>query len=115
MAKIYFEKLTRLMTDLEIEKQVDVQLEVKHFFSGAALYANEVICISWSPAGLAFKLPESEVIELISCGKASPLRYFAKGHVKKGYVAFENPEVENNSENNSHWEEYFLKAIEQVT
>ena len=55
MAKIYFEKLTRLMTDLELEKQVDVQLKVKHFFSGAALYADEVMCISWSPAGLAFK------------------------------------------------------------
>jgi len=111
MAKIYFEKLTRLMTDLELEKQVDVQLEVKHFFSGAALYANEVICISWSPMGLAFKLPESEVVELISCGKARPLRYFTKGHVKKGYAMFENPDMENNSQ----WEEYFLKAIEQVT
>ena len=110
MAKIYFEKLTRLMTDLEIEKQVDTQLEVKHFFSGAALYANEVICISWSPAGLAFKLPESEVVELISSGKARPLRYFAKGHVKKGYVVFENPDMESNSQ----WEEYFLRAIKQV-
>ena len=104
------------MTDLEIEKQVDVQLEVKHFFSGAALYANEVICISWSPAGLAFKLPESEVVELINSGKARPLRYFAKGYakkgnVKKGYVAFENPDMENNSQ----WQEYFLKAIGQVT
>jgi hypothetical protein len=111
MAKIYFEKLTLLMTDLELEKQVDIQLEVKHFFSGAALYANEVICISWSPAGLAFKLPESEVVELISRGKARPLRYFAKGHVKKGYVVFENPDMENDSQ----WEEYFLKAIGQVT
>jgi hypothetical protein len=111
MAKVYFEKLTRLVTDLEVRRQVDVQLEVKHFFSGAALYANEVACISWSPAGLAFKLPESEVAELISCGKGRPLRYFAKGHVKKGYVTFENPEVENNS----HWAEYCLKAIKQVT
>ena len=111
MAKIYFEKLNRLITDLEIEKQVDVQLEVKHFFNGATLYANEVTCISWSPAGLAFKLPESEVAELIRSGKGSSLRYFAKGHIKKGYVTFENPEVENDS----HWEEYFLKAIEQVT
>ena len=99
------------MTDLELEKQVDVQLEVKHFFSGAALYANEVICISWSPMGLAFKIPESEVVELISCGEARPLRYFPKGHVKKGYVMFENPDMENNS----RWVEYFLKAIEQVS
>ena len=98
------------MTDLEIEKQVNVQLKVKHFFSGAALYADEDICISWSPAGLAFKLPESDVVELISSGKARPLRYFAKGYVKKGYVAFENPDMENNSQ----WQEYFLKAIGQL-
>ena len=71
MARIYFDKLTRLIADLDIAADVAVELEVKHFFSGAAIYANQVICASWSPAGLAFKLPEAEVESLIASGKVS--------------------------------------------
>jgi len=111
MAKVYLEKLSQLISDLEIEDKVTAQLEVKHFFSGAALYANEVICASWSPAGLAFKLLESEVTELIASGKAKPLKYFEKGRVKKGYVMFENPE----SAKKTMWKNYFLKAVEQTS
>jgi len=111
MAKVYLEKLSQLISDLEIEDEVAVQLKAKHFFSGAALYANEVICASWSPAGLAFKLPESEVAKLIANGKAKPLRYFEKGHVKIGYAMFENPEAAKKS----MWKNYFLKAVEQTS
>lgn len=111
MAKVYLEKLSQLISDLEIEDEVAVQLEAKHFFSGAALYANEAICVSWSPAGLAFKLSEAEVTKLIASGKAKPLKYFEKGHVKKGYAVFENPEAENKS----MWKKYFLKALRQAS
>jgi hypothetical protein len=52
-------------------------LEVKHFFSGAALYVNGAICASCSPAGLAFKLPELYVASLISTGRAKPLKILA--------------------------------------
>ena len=111
MAKVYLEKLFQLISDLEIEDEVAVQLEVKHFFSGAALYANDVICASWSPAGLAFKLPESEVAQLIASGNATPLKYFEKGHVKKGYAMFENPDAVKKS----IWKNYFLKAVQQTS
>ncbi len=111
MAKIYLEKLSRMISDLDIEDKVSAKLEVKHFFNGAALYADEVICASWSPAGLAFKLPEPEVARLIASGKAGPLKYFEKGHVKKDYAAFENP----GSGKKSSWIKYFLKAVEQAT
>ncbi len=63
-------------------------IECKHFFSGAALYANGLICISLTPVGLAFKLPDNLSAELIESGVASPLRYFAKSPVKKGYALF---------------------------
>lgn len=63
-------------------------LMCKHFFSGAALYANKVICASLTPAGFACKLPEQRCSELILAGKASPLRYFEKSPIKKGYVLF---------------------------
>jgi TfoX/Sxy family transcriptional regulator of competence genes len=107
MAKEYLGKLSRLISRLNIEKEVDCRLEVKHLFTGAALYVNKVICASWSPVGLAFKLPESEVASLISSGTARPLKYFPKGHVKKGYALFESPEKSKSS----RWKTYFLNAI----
>jgi len=110
MAKEYLEKLSKLICDLKIEDEVGLPMKTKHFFSGAALYVNETMCASWSPVGLAFKLPEQEVQKLIICGKAKPLKYFPKGHVKKGYALFENP-----SDKKTHqWKRYFLVATQQV-
>ena len=63
-------------------------LVCKHFFSGAALYANKKLCASLTPAGLAFKLPERRCSDLIESGKASHLRYFDNSPVKRGYVLF---------------------------
>lgn len=110
MAKIYFEKLSALLEELCIENEITKPMEVKHFFSGAALYVNKTICASWSPAGLAFKLDEQEVNKLIKDGKATPLKYFTKGHVKKGYALFEEP----NKKKRSHWKKYFIKSAQQV-
>lgn len=107
MAKEYLEKLSSLILRLNIEKEADSRIEVKHLFTGAALYVNQVICASWSPAGLAFKLPEKEVASLISSGKARPLKYFPKGRIKKGYALFESPEKSKPS----RWKGYFVKAI----
>ena len=110
MAKKYFEKLTSLVSELNINNEVSSKIEIKHFFSGAALYANESICASWSPSGLAFKLPENKVRKLIKEGKAIPLKYFPKGHVKKGYALFENP----NEKKSNHWKWYFIESVGQV-
>ena len=107
VAKEYVEKLSSLVRELKIADEVASPLEVKHFFSGAALYSDERICASWSPVGLAFKLSEQESEQLIADGLAKPLRYFAKGHVKKGYALFENPDDRKPSE----WRAYFIKAI----
>ncbi|MHB1248914.1 MAG: TfoX/Sxy family protein [Polaromonas sp.] len=65
-----------------------IGLVCKHFFGGAALYSNNTICASLTPAGIAFKLPEHRCSTLIASGKALPLRYFDKSPVKKGYVLF---------------------------
>jgi len=110
MAKIYFEKLSSLTEKLKIADEISKPIEIKHFFSGAALYINETICVSWSPVGLAFKLSEKEVDKLINNGIAIPLKYFQKGHIKKGYALFENPE----NEKPIHWKKYFKSAIKQV-
>ena len=107
MARKYLGKLCQLIVDLKIESETDAELEARHFFSGAALYANRVICASWTPAGLAFKLPQAEVDRLIANGKARPLRYFTKGNIKKGYVMFENPEQQKVDV----WKRYLINAI----
>ena len=95
---------------LDIEKEIAKPMEVKHFFSGAALYVNKTICASWSPAGLAFKLPEQETDKLINSGKAIPLKYFPKGHIKKGYALFENPDDISQKQ----WKKYFITSAAQV-
>ena len=84
-------------------------MEVKHFFNGAVLYIDKTICASWSYAGLAFKLGEQEANELFKSCRALPLKYFPKGHVKKGYALFEEPDEKNIS----YWKEYFIKSAQQ--
>ncbi len=107
MAKEYLEKLSGLISTLNIEKQVSARIEVRHLFTGAALYVNNAICASWSPVGLAFKLPEKELASLIRRGGAKPLKYFPNGHVKKGYALFESPERSKPS----RWKAHFVNAI----
>jgi len=87
---------------------MDSPLEVKHFFSGAALYVDGKFCVSWSPVGLAFKLPEPEVSNLINSGKAKSLKYFPNGNIKKGYALFENPGLSNPN----RWKPYFIMAAQ---
>ena len=110
MAKEYFEKLNILVRKTKIANEVKFDLEVKHFFSGAALYANGIICVSWSPAGLAFKMSETDADKLINSGKTIPLKYFPKGRIKKGYALFENPD----STPPGKWKGRLIKAIQQI-
>ena len=62
-----------------------VTIECRHFFSGAAAYADRRIFASLTPAGMALKLPEDACRELVAQG-ATALRYFPKAPVKKNYV-----------------------------
>lgn len=110
MAKKYFEKLNTLVSQLLLARNEVQKIEVKHFFSGAALYIDGKICATWSPSGLAFKLPQQDVKNLIDNKKAMPLKYFPKGHVKKGYAVFEEPEEKNPE----YWQKYFLTAFKQA-
>jgi TfoX/Sxy family transcriptional regulator of competence genes len=65
--------------------EAEVAIECKHFFSGAAAYANGRIFMTLTPVGLALKLPERARAALMKKG-ATPLRYFPKAPVKKDYV-----------------------------
>ena len=110
MSKLYFEKLSELISVLDFGDELETALTVKHYFNGAAVYADKTMCVSWSPVGLAFKLAVAEVTEKIASGKAKPLKYFAKGRIKKGYVLFDNPD----SMQQATLKGYFMKAAEQA-
>ena len=86
MAKEYLERLSELLKRAKFGKLKNVNLEVKHFFSGAAVYVNSSICITLTPVGLAIKLPEQLRNNLIKQKDANPLRYFPKGPIKKDYA-----------------------------
>ena len=110
MAIEYYKKLSDLIFELDLESELEVPIVVKHFFSGAALYINGNICASWTPEGLALKLSENEASLLISTGEAKPLKYFSKGHVKKGYVLFDGEQLNKQEQ----LKKYFLRAA-QIT
>ncbi len=86
MASPYFEMLEDLIAALDLRHSEISIIETRHFFSGAALYRDGMICATWTPAGLALKLPESIREELLASGEGIELRYFENGPVKKGYV-----------------------------
>ncbi len=85
MAKEYLERLESLLAPVARALPPEVELELRHFFSGAAAYADGRICITLTTVGLALKLPEAERAQLVAEG-AKPLRYFPKGPIKKDYV-----------------------------
>ncbi len=83
MVKEYLEDLRSLLRPAAAGLPAGV--EVKHFFGGAAAYADGRIFISLTRAGRAMKLPEDARNQLTGAG-ATPLRYFPDGPVKKDYV-----------------------------
>ncbi len=85
MAKVYLERLEAMLESTVRKLGPGVKVEIKHFFSGAAAYANGRICITLTPLGLAMKLPENSRARLLKTG-AKALRYFPKAPIKKDYV-----------------------------
>lgn len=73
MAEPYLENMMQMIASLNLDIQDEVQLECKHFFSGAALYANGKICASLTPVGFGLKLPASARRWLMESGDGVPL------------------------------------------
>ena len=92
MAEPYYSQLRQILESLHIPKAT---LECKHFFSGAALYADGRICASLGPAGLAVKLPEDQREALIDEGKGEKFRFFPNGPVKREYVLLSESVIED--------------------
>lgn len=95
MAEPYFERLSRIVSGFRPPLVDGVTLETKHFFNGAALYANGKICASLSPAGFAVKLPAETRQRLIDEGDGREFRFFTKGPIKREYVALSESIVQD--------------------
>ncbi len=96
MAKKYLDRMIELISPLITGKFSGISFEYKHFFSGAALYANGKICMTLTPVGLALKLPEQYRESLIKEG-AKKLRYFPKAPVKKEYALLSKKLIDDRS------------------
>ena len=96
MAEKYLRDLRALMSRVSPRLPGRTVLEFKHFFGGAAVYADGRICITLTPVGLALKLPEESQRKLTADG-ATPLRYFPKGPIKKQYVVVPRSFLEDES------------------
>ncbi len=111
MAKEYLDKLSAFINEVISDGYDGVPLECKHFFSGAAVYADERICISLTPVGLALKLPEETKNRLLTKKTAIALRYFPKAPIKKDYVLF--PDGIGNT-SNEDLREYVKESVKYV-
>ena len=111
MAKEHLDKLTVLIDKATSGAFKNISLECKHFFSGAALYANGKICISLTPVGFAIKLPEESRNALLKQKGTKPLRYFPEGPIKKNYVILSKT-ILNDVKIFQHWVKL---SIEYVT
>ena len=86
MAKEYLDRLNDMMAEIAPDISTTASLEVKHFFSGAAVYADGRICISLTRAGFALKLPKALRDELLKEEDTKNLQYFPEAPIKKDYV-----------------------------
>jgi TfoX/Sxy family transcriptional regulator of competence genes len=86
VAQPYLDRLEATLREANPSKPRGVRVECKHFFSGAALYANGRIFASLTPSGLAIKLSEPSRATLVQERRGRPLRYFKGGPIKQEYV-----------------------------
>ncbi len=85
MVDSYLNDLETVLTQTAAGLDSKTDIAARHFFSGAAAYADGRIFISLTPAGLALKLSEDDRAILQGLG-ARPLQYFPKAPVKKDYL-----------------------------
>ncbi|MEN8145661.1 MAG: TfoX/Sxy family protein [Gemmatimonadota bacterium] len=98
MAQPYLDQLIAKLDALGPVGPAGVTLECKHFFSGAALYADGKVAASLTPAGFAIKLPEATRSRLLESGEVEPLRYFPGAPVKSEYVVLSEAMASRDSE-----------------
>jgi TfoX/Sxy family transcriptional regulator of competence genes len=93
VAEPYFERLSVIAGRLPSKD--GLTLEPKHFFSGAALFANGKICATLGPFGFGLKAPAALRQRLVETGEGRAFRFFPKGPVKREYVSLSDSIIQD--------------------
>jgi TfoX/Sxy family transcriptional regulator of competence genes len=110
MAEPYLSELQSIVEQVALNHALKIRIQCKHFFGGAAAYVDGRIFMTFTPAGLALKLPEAARNELFRQG-ATSLRYFPKAPVKKNYAVLPS-HVVHDTGNLASW---VLQSVESVS
>jgi hypothetical protein len=78
------EQMERYITSAGLSDAFSITF--KPLFGARAAYANGRIFMSCGSFGVALKLGDKACQDLFAEGAGKPLKYFEKGHVKRGYV-----------------------------
>ncbi len=81
----YKEQLLNILEQSYPQLASQHTLTFKNSFGAVAGYVEERIFCSCGNFGFALKLPEADREKIFKSG-GKPLKYFAKGHIKKEYV-----------------------------
>jgi len=95
MVKEYLDRLNDLVNKIYPRKSKEIDIVVKHFFSGAAVYVNGKICMTLTPVGFAIKLPHEDLSKLKKEKGVRSLRYFSKAPIKKEYAVLPKSMMED--------------------
>ncbi len=107
----YFCQLPELLDRVGPACPSGVTIAVRHFFGGAAAYADKRIFMSLTKAGLALKLPPEDRLRLFRSGDGRKLRYFPNAPVKKQYALVSNDIVNDSSKIKSLIEKSIVFAL----
>lgn len=112
MVQKYVNMLSKIVENA-VDNYSQSNLIVKHFFSGAAAYFENKIFCTYTPVGIALKLPQNEIIDLIHADRGSELRYFEKAPIKKDYVVISD-EITNDPNELNHWFQLSVKYVKSL-
>lgn len=83
--------------------------QIKNFFGGGAAYVKGNIFMTLTKVGLALKLSEEDLTDIIEIG-GMELRYFPNGHIKRKYSII----PENIILNSTNFHTWIRKSIDFV-
>jgi hypothetical protein len=109
----YLDKIYKIINDAIPATFPKDILKYDHFFSGAAVYADQKIFCTYTPVGIAIKLPPKERRELLDLKKGSELRYFPKAPIKKDYIVL-GDEICTSSDKLHYWLRMSLDYVSSI-
>lgn len=97
MKNTYSDEVKRLLEQTRPRLATTHRLDFKNCFGAVAGYVNGCIFISYGKFGVALRLPQEILGELLKENGVRALKYFPRGHVKKSYAILPRRIVKDSS------------------